>query len=368
MNTFSIQLGTNPAALLTCYLHDHIEPYSPAQRPAMIMCPGGAYEFLNPDEGAPKAMAFFARGYNVFVLEYSLGLRAMWPQTLCDAGLAIKTIRENAEAWHIYPNRIAIMGFSAGGSMAINAGTMWNLPEVQEALGAFNGENRPDAVIPVYPAAIIDMPAIIDGRLAVVTVNPCEHISADSSPAFLVHTYGDTMVSMMHSIRIAEKYSEHHVPVEMHVYAFGDHGSLNRGEGGKGANGETEPGYFEFFGRCCAWLDDIFALNGKYEKARSHAEHLGCSIYSGDMTPTPADAPEVSIYTKLSVFAKNPAAMAIIYEYIPALRDITLDETALNLPLRKWLYFAGFAVADMIVKESDPGVDECIERLKNVIK
>lgn len=107
---------------------------NPVKKPAVIVCPGGAYMSCprHGNEGDPVAMAFAMDGYQSFVLEYSVASKAptpekvLFPAQLLDFGKATLTIREHAEEWCVDVERISIIGFSAGAHLCGMLATTWN--------------------------------------------------------------------------------------------------------------------------------------------------------------------------------------------------------------------------------------------------
>ncbi|GJM68496.1 endo-1,4-beta-xylanase [Paenibacillus macerans] len=149
-----VNLNPNPGsgAKLVGYLHD-IEKESMGnrlERPCVVLCPGGGFEMLSPREADPPATAFFAKGYHVFTLYYSIREEASELRPVMDISLAIGKIRENAAEWGIIPHQIAVCGFSAGG-VAASSGILWDHPKLQEATGGKGEQGRPDAMVLCYP-------------------------------------------------------------------------------------------------------------------------------------------------------------------------------------------------------------------------
>lgn len=97
--------------------------------------PSGAYSFLSDTEGEPAALTFLKEGYNTFVLRYSVGDTCTYPEILEEVLLAIWLVRSHAEEWHITPDAIILMGFSAGACLATMSATQWNAPDLAERLG-----------------------------------------------------------------------------------------------------------------------------------------------------------------------------------------------------------------------------------------
>jgi acetyl esterase/lipase len=112
--SFDIDVKNN--VYLNCYLHENppIAFTKELARPAVVVCPGGGYSHLSEREADPVALEYLAKGYNAFVLYYSLNEAATFPKPIVDLSKALKIIRENADEWHIIKDKIAVCGFSAG--------------------------------------------------------------------------------------------------------------------------------------------------------------------------------------------------------------------------------------------------------------
>ena len=132
MKTVSIRPLQESRALLAGYLHPYSEemPHR-KERPCVVVCPGGAYKFCSDREADPIAEAYFAKGFQVFVLCYSTtGREKEYPATgftpLCELSASVVHIREHAAAYGVDPEKIAVCGFSAGGHLAASLGVHWN--------------------------------------------------------------------------------------------------------------------------------------------------------------------------------------------------------------------------------------------------
>ena len=120
---------------------------------AVIIFPGGAYLHLAGDlEGREVADWFTARGFHAFILSYRLSSQGyLLPVPLLDARRAIQTIRARAADYHISPNRIVVIGFSAGGHLAALAGTQ-SVPGNPDAEDPIDrASSRPDYLVLGYP-------------------------------------------------------------------------------------------------------------------------------------------------------------------------------------------------------------------------
>ena len=253
---------------LTAYLQEKM-PADPAdyRLPAVMIYPGGGYRHLSPREAEPIAMEFAARGYQTFILYYSLAPRR-YPQPLLDGAKAMTLIRDRAEEWNVDPHRIAICGFSAGGHAAALLGCLWKDPVIEQA--GFSCEKvRPDAVILGYPVITAKEDECHPGSFVNLlgeeeAANPQlrqemsleTRVTADNPPTFLWHTAADQAVPVASSLYMAKALADHHVPFELHVYPNGSHGLAlaNRRTSGGNAGGEL-PEVAGWIGLACNWLE-----------------------------------------------------------------------------------------------------------------
>ena len=216
--------------------HDTPEDRSP--RAAVLILPGGGYHGCSHREAEPVALAFVARGINAFVLNYrTCAPTYIYPRQLIDASMAITHIRANAEEYDIDPDRIAVVGFSAGGHLAGALSLMHNRPEVLEALGIEEGSNRPNAAVLSYPV-VTAYPPTHEGSFKNLLGKPFDeltdaereyhslerHVDENSPPMFIWHTATDKGVPARGSLLLAEKYLAHGIPVSLRLYPTGPHG------------------------------------------------------------------------------------------------------------------------------------------------
>lgn len=210
-------------------------PTASATGTAVIICPGGGYARLSVvKEGDEIAQWLNDLGVTAFVLRYRLAEYGQ-PQPLRDALRAIRTVRSRAVDFAIVPDRIGIMGFSAGGHLAASASTLFDAPEGRTgaALDAVSG--RPDFSILMYPVITMDLDFTHRGsRTNLLGEDPPaelvarwsleKQVSADSPPAFIFHTQDDTTVPVANALAYFSALQEAGVAAELHVYASGPHG------------------------------------------------------------------------------------------------------------------------------------------------
>jgi acetyl esterase/lipase len=217
---------------------------------AVVICPGGGYSGLAMDhEGRQIAEWFNSVGVTAFILKYRLPARGYrHPFPLMDAQRAIRLVRARAEEWKINPDRIGILGFSAGGHLASTAATHFNQPvptgENADAIDAVSC--RPDFQILIYPVISMD-PAIVHrgSRNNLLGPEPAEEllrlvsnelqITAQTPPAFLVHANDDKGVLPENSIRYYLGLRQANVPAELHIFLKGGHGFGMRPSAGPAA-------------------------------------------------------------------------------------------------------------------------------------
>jgi acetyl esterase/lipase len=212
---------------------------------AVIIFPGGGYVALAGDlEGREVADWFTARGFRAFILSYRLVSSGyLLPIQLLDARRAIQTVRARALDYHINPNRIVVVGFSAGGHLAALAGTQFvpGDPEADDPIA--RGSSRPDFLVLGYPwmgALGTDFSHLNYCKVANVMdqcdalrakYDPDLFVSKETPPTFIYHTFADQTVPVEQPLRFYDALVKAGVPSELHIFANGAHGSgLGKGD------------------------------------------------------------------------------------------------------------------------------------------
>ena len=168
---------------------------------------------------------------NAFVLHYSVGIKP-YPQQLIEASIAIKNIRYNSEKYNIDPQKVFVVGFSAGGHLAASLGTMWNKPEIYEAIDMPIGYNKPNGMMLIYPVISSDyhlmsfknllMEDYSDKKLAECSIE--KNVDENSVPAFIMHSSNDQMVNVKNSLRLANALADKGIKFELHIFPDAPHG------------------------------------------------------------------------------------------------------------------------------------------------
>lgn len=220
-------------AFLSCFILPS-SPELPMQtdKPMVIICPGGAYRFCSDREAEPIAMRFLAAGMHAAVLRYTVN-PSPYPTAALELAWCVQECRRRAKEWHIRPNSIHILGFSAGGHLACTLGTTWDWPVFAKALGT-DVSFRPDSQILSYPVVSMGEFTHAETRRLLLGGNPSpemidklsleKQVSARAVPTFLWHTVEDGAVPVENSLQYACALRKNGVPFEMHLYEKGGHG------------------------------------------------------------------------------------------------------------------------------------------------
>ena len=211
---------------------------------AVVIFPGGSYSVVVGNaEGRQVADWFTARGFRAFVLSYRLSSNGyLLPVPLLDARRAIQTVRARAKDYFIAPNRIVVIGFSAGGHLAALSGTQFvpGNPGAQDPIERVS--SRPDYLVLGYPwiGGISSDTSRLNYCKLFNVMDRCEELSAayspdlfvtkETPPTFWFHTFTDEVVPVEQGLRFYEALVRAGVPAEAHIFANGPHG-MGLGQG-----------------------------------------------------------------------------------------------------------------------------------------
>ena len=226
-------------------------------RPAIIICAGGAYRWLSPREKDPVALHFAAMGWQTFLIEYSVGDRAGELRPLRELAEAVRIVRKRAVEWHIEPEHIAVLGFSAGGHLAASLGTLWHRPELEL------GDNcRPDALVLCYPVITAgehrheeSIEHVTGGDKGLVELMSLEkQVTTHMPPTFIWHCAGDESVPVENTLLFTAAMQREKVPYACHIFTGGAHGISMCTQEVETPNPDAR----KWVELCDTWLNDRF--------------------------------------------------------------------------------------------------------------
>ena len=300
MITMTIKLYENrqDVTLTTYILSDSPELLNGKKRPAVLVCPGGAYLGCSDREAEPVALRFAAMGYHAFVLRYStynngapfkpmtgdlaVNPNSVHPAPMRDIGKAFLTIRTHADEWLVDVSKIAICGFSAGAHNCAMYSVYWQEPVICEFFGEPAAVFKPAASILGYgisnyhlmfgeikdpfaqqlsdSASIAFMGTKSPTRELLDVVSPELHVSKNMPPTFLWATAADALVPVENTTRMANALAQAGVPFEVHIFESGMHGLSLADHSTAGSLSELDADAAKWISLAEAWLKKRFAL------------------------------------------------------------------------------------------------------------
>lgn len=278
-----ITLNEERNVTLTVMLQEEGSSSFVEKRPAVIVIPGGAYEYCSDREADPVAFRFFAAGYQTFILRYSVAEHKTWPNPLTDYETAIGLIRERSAEWRVFPDKIAVCGFSAGGHLAGAAATV--------------SLNRPNAAILGY--------AVTNEYIR--TCNPdgpnlCEEVDELTPPCFLFATRTDDVVPVMNTLELTEALVEQGISAECHIYSYGPHGFSTADSSVHDSRTPISIRVKNWITDALSWLKEVFGDFGEFSMT---APTLMTSM-NGNREPF------LSEHCSIGYLLKNAEARAIV--------------------------------------------------------
>ena len=301
METIKINLYENrqDVTLTTYILSDSTEMLNGKKRPAVLICPGGAYLGCSDREAEPVALRFAAMGYHAFVLRYSTynngkGLAPIFgdlpvnptsvhPAPMRDIGKAFLTIHAHADEWLVDVDQIAICGFSAGAHNCAMYSVYWNQPINTEFFGEPAIKFKPSAAILGYGISdyhlmfgenkertVQEISATIGiafmgtkspSKELLDTVSPVLHVTENTPPTFLWSTASDDLVPVENTTRMANALAQAGVPFEVHIFETGPHGLSLADQSSASSQFELNVDVAQWVGLAEAWLKKRFSLS-----------------------------------------------------------------------------------------------------------
>ena len=296
--TIFLREGRTDVTLTTYVLEDSPETLGGMRRPAVIVCPGGAYLSCSDREGEPVAMQFAAMGYHAFVLRYGIytegaGMffpepgtklepkeHCIHPNPIRDIARAMLEIRAHADEWLVDTDRIAVCGFSAGAHNSAMYATNWHKPLITEYFGRPMEDFRPAACILGYTLSdYIEMknqadtdPLFIPSNIALLgtatasddlltEVSPARNVTENCPPVFMWATSEDSLVPVQHTILMAKALADKNIPFEVHIYENGPHGLSTATQASAAALSNIRSDVATWLPMCDTWLKKRFALD-----------------------------------------------------------------------------------------------------------
>ncbi|MCD7731714.1 MAG: alpha/beta hydrolase [Oscillospiraceae bacterium] len=221
-------------AVLTAIVPDRIE--NSAERPprrAVIICPGGGYDYCSNRESEPVAMRFVSHNITAFVLNYSC-YKKPFPTNLAELAAAFKFVRDNSDKFGIDREKIFVCGFSAGGHLAASLGVHWNKPFLYEPLNVSPEEIKPCGQILSYPVitagekrhdgSILNLIGDDSNIKLKELVSLEKQVSGDTVPTFIWCTCDDSLVPVENTLLFTTALAANKVPFTSHIFSSGAHG------------------------------------------------------------------------------------------------------------------------------------------------
>jgi acetyl esterase/lipase len=216
-------------------LTPYFAPPAKATGASFIICPGGGYAALAPHEGFHYALWLNEQGITGFVLKYRLGSNGYrHPAMMHDVQRAIRYVRANAGKWNLDPDRIGVMGSSAGGHLASTALTHFDAGDPKAADPIDRVSSKPDLGILCYPVITMGADTHNGSRQNLLGDNPDpelvellsneKQVTRDTPPTFIFHTYEDATVKVENAMEFAAALRRNGVPFAFHIYTKGAHG------------------------------------------------------------------------------------------------------------------------------------------------
>ncbi len=235
------------------------------KKPAIVVCPGGGYAMRSVREAEPVALQFMAAGYSAFVLDYAIS-PTKYPEPQKNLSDAVSLIRKNADEWGIDKDKIAVIGFSAGGHLAGSLATMWD----EEPLKTKDSLNKPNAAILSYPVISSDPEIAHLGSFECLCGDDEElkkkmsletRVTKKTPPCFIWHTFTDDLVNVKNSLVFANALKDNDIPFELHIFPQGPHGLSICNTDTATCEVNLSPYVGKWVSLAIDWLNELFKKN-----------------------------------------------------------------------------------------------------------
>lgn len=208
-------------------------------RPSILILPGGGYSVCSDKEAEPVAAAFLRAGFNAFILRYTVKSKGAWDYPLQDYEQAMELISARSGEWHVSTDKLAVVGFSAGGHLAAYAATF--------------AKHKPAAAILGYAA--------LSGRVCDEILpdkkvkHPAELVDDNTCPCFLFAARDDSVVDISNTLNFENALHKHGIMFESHIYSYGNHGF---------STADSIINNFCMTPRAKNWVDDAIGFLNEY--------------------------------------------------------------------------------------------------------
>lgn len=297
--TIRLYPGREDVTLTTYVLEDSHELLNGRKRPAVIVCPGGAYLFCSDREGEAVALRFAAMGYHAFVLRYSVynggkmfdpkgemkpDHNSIFPKAMLDLGAAMLLIRDRSQEWLVDEENIVISGFSAGAHNCAMYAVSWDGTLLQQHFGRPKESFRPAAAVlgygfyDYYALRKEQQPNEMEERMnkavnialfgteyptdeAYKSASPVLHISKHTPPMYLWATAEDNVLPVQQTLMMAKALADQKIPFEVHVFENGNHGLVLADQSTAGFGGEIRKDVAKWVELAQCWLEKHVPVN-----------------------------------------------------------------------------------------------------------
>ena len=229
---FQWERGGAKRGFLHSYRHEINAEMASKSRPAMLIFPGGGYEFVSLREWESVVLCYFQEGFDALVLEYDVAPVGCYPAVLEQAGMAMLYLRREAGHLSLREDKIAAIGFSAGGHLAGCISFLWDDPALMRRFGEECEKIKPDLCILSYPVVSADpqychsvsFDHFCAGMKDRSPYSLENRVRSFAPPCFIWATSDDTCVLVENSIRLYSALCRAGVPAEFHAFEHGAHG------------------------------------------------------------------------------------------------------------------------------------------------
>ncbi|MBR1764251.1 MAG: alpha/beta hydrolase [Ruminococcus sp.] len=263
--------GLDPAGcepLLDCYTNMQTEEMGTRRRRALLIIPGGGNDWCSEREAEPVAFRFLGYDFNCFVLRYSC-VKKRFPTALLECAWALRYIRQNAERFDIDPEKIIVMGFSAGGHLAGCMSNFWQSETVTGPLGCTPEDIRPNGAVLAYSVlssrreythggTILNLLGGEDNDDELRALLSLEdRVGIHTPPTFLWHCADDGCVPVENTLFYMQALSKNKIPFECHIYPSGGHGLSLADHTTQTWEGQYQPTAAEWVDAAVRWAGQV---------------------------------------------------------------------------------------------------------------